>query len=115
MVLKSVSHCMKSFMLRSSDYCFRLGGEEFGLLFSGLDTEKSKAFLEKIRSAIENLMIEHKGNTASKFVTASFGGICINLSKYTKTDIDTLYKAADEELYKAKDAGRNCIFLKTAD
>jgi|GEM_PF-2461615 len=115
MVLKSVSHCMKSFMLRSSDYSFRLGGEEFGLLFSGLDTEKSKAFLEKIRSAIENLMIEHKGNTASKFVTASFGGICINLSKYTKTDIDTLYKAADEELYKAKDAGRNCIFLKTAD
>ncbi|MGE4497597.1 MAG: diguanylate cyclase [Deferribacterales bacterium] len=112
MVLKSVAHCIKSFMLRSSDYSFRLGGEEFGLLFSGQDCEKSAVFLEKIRCAVENLMIEHSGNTASKYVTASFGGICIDLSKYPKTDMDTIYKTADEELYKSKDAGRNKVSLK---
>lgn len=115
MVLKTIAHCIKGFMLRSSDYSFRLGGEEFGLLFSGLDGEKSAAFLEKIRSAVENLRIEHTGNTASDYVTSSFGGICINLSKYTKFDMDTIYKAADEELYKAKDAGRNNVSLKVLD
>ncbi|QAR32991.1 diguanylate cyclase [Geovibrio thiophilus] len=113
MVLKSVAHCLKGFMLRSSDYSFRLGGEEFGLLFSGLDEEKSAEFLEKIRGALENLMIEHTGNPASKFVTSSFGGICVNLAKYPKIDMDSLYKAADEELYKSKDAGRNRISLRT--
>jgi len=40
-VLESIGKVLKSNTLRSTDYAFRIGGEEFCLIFSGLDVEES--------------------------------------------------------------------------
>ena len=58
---------------RGSDYVFRLAGEEFAVIFSGLAPEAARVFSEKIRSGIERLKIEHIGKSTGLFMSASLG------------------------------------------
>ncbi|MDD2887269.1 MAG: ABC transporter substrate-binding protein [Aliarcobacter sp.] len=106
-VLKQVAKVLKESTLRSDDYCFRLGGEEFGILFKTENKEKAFNFANKILKTIESLKIEHKNSKANKYVTVSMG----LFSAYANdiSDIDDMYKKADEKLYLAKESGRNRV------
>ena len=106
-VLIMVSDCLKKSAHRSDDYCFRLGGEEFGLLFKSKDKKKALEFANKILKNIEELKIEHKNSKVSVYVTASMG----LYSNYANdvVSIDDVYKKADKLLYSAKESGRNKI------
>lgn len=108
--LIKVAKVLQEHTKRHSDWAFRLGGEEFGFLFSSTD-EKSKAlqYAEKIRVSIENLKIPHSKSTVSKYVTISMGvSIANNSSKYNQ---ELFYKRSDIALYQAKNNGRNCCEL----
>jgi polar amino acid transport system substrate-binding protein len=105
--LQSVSACLKNSLTRADDYCFRLGGEEFGLLFKGLSHEEATKLIEKVRREIEELKIEHEKNSSSKYLTASFG-LVIKSAESVK-DENELYREADALLYKAKNSGRNKV------
>ncbi|MFA9374940.1 MAG: cache domain-containing protein [Poseidonibacter sp.] len=94
---------------RASDFVFRLGGEEFGILFLYKDKESSLEFANFLRTCIEKLEIEHKQNSASKYVTVSMG-LVVRKGKDI-IDSDDLYKLADEALYKAKESGRNTTYI----
>ena len=106
-VLQNISQTLKCLFLRGNDYCFRLGGEEFGVVFKADDKKTAEEFVEKARASIEELNMDHSGNSASNFVTASFGLVCKNASEII--NIDQIYKEADELLYKAKESGRNKV------
>ncbi|SCY58120.1 diguanylate cyclase [Desulfoluna spongiiphila] len=88
---------------RGTDYSFRLGGEEFGLLFLARDPDRALAFMESMREAIAGLAIEHTQSKVSDVLTVSLGLVVSD----SPTDIDTMYKTADQALYRAKDSGRN--------
>ena len=105
--LQKVSKTMLNSLSRADDYCFRLGGEEFGILFKGLTKTQASKLVEKIRKSIEDLKIEHKSNSAGDYLTASFG-LVIKDAKSVKSD-NELYRGADELLYKAKEDGRNRV------
>lgn len=107
--LQKVSTSLKSSLTRADDYCFRLGGEEFGILFKGLDKEEALELLESIKENIENLKIKHMKNTVSSYITASFG-LVIKDATDVQND-DELYSEADALLYKAKDGGRNRVVV----
>ena len=103
-LIKIATACQKRFH-RASDFCFRLGGEEFGLLFvpdSFADLEKHA---EDLREMVESLHIEHKLSKVSKYVTISVGAV---ISDGTES-FESLYARADKTMYKAKNSGRNCI------
>lgn len=104
-VLVNVALCIKKSMNRANDYCFRIGGEEFGVIFESLSIIKAKEFSNNIRKSVENLKIEHKNNSVSSFITVSMGLICQDSN--TIESHDKMYKQADELLYKAKQSGRN--------
>ncbi|MDD2781314.1 diguanylate cyclase [Sulfuricurvum sp.] len=108
-VLIQVAHEIKKRTVRADDYCFRLGGEEFGLIFRCDDLDKSLLFVNSIREGIENLSIEHCKNSVAECVTISIGLICINGSLVANET--HLYAAADKCLYQAKAAGRNRVVL----
>jgi len=105
--LQAVVKSMQKLLNRSDDYLFRLGGEEFGLLFKPTTKECAIKFIEKFINKIEDLNIEHKQNAISKYVTISAGLIC-KKAKDIKSD-DILYKETDDLLYQAKNKGRNQI------
>ena len=104
-VLIELTKCIKNTIHRADDNCFRLGGEEFGVIFKAKSKDKANKFANKIRENVENLHIEHSGNSASKYLTISLGLVCKNANEIK--DSLELYKNADEQLYKAKEAGRN--------
>lgn len=109
-VLFKISSIFKDFSKRSSDFIFRLGGEEFAIIFSSNDENKSFYFANSIREAIEDLKIEHKKSEISKYITVSIG--LVNKKANEIANSAELYKLADEALYKAKKSGRNCIYMQ---
>ena len=108
-VLKQVAEVLQSSLKRGSDFAFRLGGEEFGIVFSDLDMSKSLEFAEIVRDRVHKLEIEHKNSKIDKFVTTSVG---LFIAKGTDiVDEDSIFRLADDALYRAKESGRNrtCI------
>ncbi|MFK5893368.1 MAG: diguanylate cyclase [Pseudomonadota bacterium] len=108
-VLKRIAKCLKKLIRRGDDYCFRLGGEEFGVIFKAEDKQRALDFASTIRINIENLKIAHRGNEVSTYITASLGVICENAMDIKNAD--EIYKNADDLLYKAKGSGRNKVMI----
>ncbi|WP_455756720.1 sensor domain-containing diguanylate cyclase [Sulfurimonas sp.] len=106
--LKMVASALKRTMNRVNDHTFRLGGEEFGLLYFVEDEDDAYKIADEARENVEALKIEHSGNTASKFVTIS-SGIYIVRANEEKKSADEIYKQCDDGLYKAKESGRNKV------
>jgi diguanylate cyclase (GGDEF)-like protein/PAS domain S-box-containing protein len=109
-VLIKISDELKHYTQRASDFAFRLGGEEFGLLCSNFNKEEAFDFANKIRHAIESLKIEHEGSSSHVYITVSIGLVVKTGSEIINDDI--FYKEADEALYEAKEMGRNKVMLK---
>ncbi|MCK5719212.1 MAG: diguanylate cyclase [Thiomargarita sp.] len=99
-VLINVARLLKKTLNRPNDYIFRLGGEEFGIVFSDADNNASYNFLEKIKQDIELLKIKHEYNEVSEYLTVSIGA-----KIYKGLDIphkNQFYIQADQSLYEAK-------------
>ena len=106
-VLFEIAKVLNNYCKRAGDFAFRLGGEEFGILFSELTEEESKTYANAIRKAVEDLKIPHEKNSISSFVTISVG--LLSISPKEKITEDEIYKKADNLLYKAKESGRNRV------
>lgn len=104
-VLKVIAKTIRS-VLRTSDITARIGGEEFGALL--FDTNIHDAFkaAEKLRKRIADTPIPLSGFDQAINVTVSIGVASISGDQDTP---ESVFKIADENLYKAKAAGRNCI------
>lgn len=105
--LSEVAKTMRAHANRPDDYAFRIGGEEFAILFSVKKEEDALEFMEKLLEKIENSRIEHRGNKASEFLTISMGMYIIKDND--DASVDQLYKRADDLLYQAKENGRNRV------
>lgn len=107
-VLSSFATCLKNSLNRADDYCFRLGGEEFAVVYKTSTKQKSLEFANSLRKNIEALKIEHSKNSVSKYITVSLGLYCDKASMIE--DYEMLYRLSDKLLYKAKESGRNRVF-----
>jgi diguanylate cyclase (GGDEF)-like protein/PAS domain S-box-containing protein len=110
-ILKQVASYLKNSLKRATDVVFRLGGEEFGIIYLTNDVKQAIKLSKNICKGIEELHLEHRFNTASEYVTASFGlAICDNSTNIRK-DItkELLYDIADQQLYIAKKSSRNRV------
>ena len=111
--LIETANCMKVTINRASDYVFRLGGEEFGILVTDINEKNFTLLLEKLRANVEDLHIEHKNSKiSSKELTISIGGIVFETNNVS---IERIYKQADKFLYQAKENGRNKVIVQTDD
>ncbi|NOQ30328.1 MAG: diguanylate cyclase [Helicobacteraceae bacterium] len=104
-VLIEVAKCMKENLRRVDDYLFRLGGEEFGIIFKTESRKDAIEFSDNIRKNIEKINILHEYNEEIGHITVSLGLACEHAANVESED--SMYKKADELLYKAKNSGRN--------
>ena len=74
-----------------------------------MSEEEAVALADKIRVAVQQLHIEHKGNSAGRHVTISMG-VAVK-SRESSDTVETIIHNADEALYMAKKEGRNRIRL----
>jgi diguanylate cyclase (GGDEF)-like protein/PAS domain S-box-containing protein len=92
--------------LRNADAFGRYGGEEFVILLPMTNAQQAFTLAERIRKKVENFQIKsEQGNTIS--VTISLGVSEIHASHKDET-VEKLFNRADEAMYQAKNAGRNC-------
>lgn len=103
-VLLDVTHRINR-LLNGESSLFRIGGDEFVILFSGVS--KAQA-VKKVAEIVNNLeiIVEDEKNDNSFEVTVSVG-----LANYPKDvdDYKDLYAAADSKMYMSKDAGRDTL------
>ena len=103
--LQSVSKVLKETLQRPSDYVFRLGGEEFGVLLTDTDESNSAKLARDICDAVRDKKLKHANSSVNEFVTISIGVVCCIADD--TLDEDVLISRADEMLYEAKETGRN--------
>ncbi|AVU78088.1 GGDEF domain-containing protein [Pseudomonas sp. Fig-3] len=102
---------------------YRYGGEEFALVFAGKTIEECMPHLEVIRESIANYSIQLRNpdsrpqddqqgrqrragaGASSVSVTVSIG-VAERIEQRTPEEV---LKSADQALYNAKGAGRNCV------
>ena len=106
-ILKIVAQSMKDMLKRPSDHIFRVGGEEFVILYSGLLYSDAVAYGEALVHAIDRLNIKHEYNKPYENITISIG-LC-HVDNYENIDEEAIYKNADEALYEAKKYGKNIL------
>jgi diguanylate cyclase (GGDEF)-like protein len=83
----------------------RVGGEEFAVLCSGLVLAEAAELAERIRQAIGGHRYVFEGKELP--VTVSLG-VAERALRSDET-AESLFERADERLYEAKGAGRNCV------
>lgn len=83
---------------------FRYGGEEFVIIFRGLDSSESVQTIQDIRNQL--ILDPLNYNDQELNIRISFG---VTEMKDTDASFDDLFKRVDKYLYKSKDSGRNRI------
>jgi diguanylate cyclase (GGDEF)-like protein len=93
---------------RVNDFCARYGGEEFTVVL--VDTPKATAakLAEKLRQRVAEFAFPHRAEQPGGAITISVG---VAAFPDDGNDAASLVRAADAALYRAKDAGRNCVVI----
>ena len=107
-VLQTVSDRIAS-VLRADDCLARWGGEEFAVLAPDIDRAGVLALAERAREALAEEPI--RVGDVSIHLTLSVGAALAEDGNRTP---DALVHAADQAMYEAKDAGRNCVRIQDA-
>ena len=97
--------------VRKSDAVYRFGGEEFLLVLRDQEAPGARLVMERVRSAVQSLRIEHSGDPDG-VLTISAG-----ISAFTdghRAGTEQLLREADLALYAAKASGRNRVSLAEA-
>ena len=104
--LRRVGEFLGTTIRRSGDVAARYGGEEFAVLLVGAGESDARQIAERLRLGVAQLQIPYD-ESGTRTLTASCGVAAIAPS--SRTVPDTLIEEADQALYAAKNAGRDCV------
>ncbi len=104
--LRQVARALASSLRRPRDLLARYGGEEFVAVLPATGLDEAAALAESLRETVESLGLENAGSTHA-VVTVSIG--VATAAGSDEASVASLVQRADEALYAAKHAGRNCV------
>ena len=94
--------------LRKTDSAYRYGGEEFTIILPETDGQDAAHFAERLRMAFENQAIENQQEGILP-ITVSIGVVQYK----EKEKIADFIKRADDNMYIAKEKGKNQVYFST--
>ena len=104
-ILRYVAKLTKE-SLRTDDFLFRYGGDEFVILLPNTGLDAATAVAEKIRRTIANIEFKlSKNSDKTVQVTISMGATELR----DHDSMEALFSRADKALYQSKDSGRNRV------
>jgi diguanylate cyclase len=92
--------------VRPYDRVYRYGGEEFLICLQSTEPREAQLLLERLREGLAENPVDY-GAAAPIYVTASFG----IASMEAEISVEQSIARADQAVYAAKGAGRNCVRL----
>lgn len=102
-VLSRIAELLRN-RLRDSDQIFRIGGEEFVALLPGTDQDAATEVAQEIRSSIAE-------ERFSDLILATVSGGVASIEAGDTPE--SILARADQRLYAAKRAGRNCVLASS--
>ena len=100
-VLRVVSETLRK-SIRTTDVAGRYGGEEFGVILAATNEEGGVYFAERLRSAIEKLVVTYDGQDIRFTISLGVAEADEGLESYAMW-----LECADKALYASKEGGRN--------
>ena len=92
--------------IRTEDALARYGGEEFAIIAPATGRKGARALADRIRETVASQAVHAvDGSGAEVGITVSAG--VATLEPGTKADVTSMIETADENLYAAKEAGRD--------
>jgi response regulator receiver modulated diguanylate cyclase len=101
-VIKSLALFLKQ-RLRKTDFIGRYGGEEFAIVMPNTSLEAAHKVLDEIRRRFAEML--YPAQPEDLQCTFSAGVVQLD----DELDALSMASTADEALYRAKHAGRNCV------
>lgn len=102
--LSAVGHVLRN-QFRPRDHLVRFGGDEFAVLLPGIGLQEAVTIAERVRDAVAGSTAV--GNDSLIQIPVE---ISVGVAEQREDDnFESLLRAADEALYRAKDAGRNTV------
>jgi|HubBroStandDraft_5_1064220.scaffolds.fasta_scaffold22138_4 diguanylate cyclase (GGDEF)-like protein len=98
-VLRTLAECAKR-LFRTTDFCARIGGEEFAIILPNTSSEGAVIIANRFRDVLRRAAWKRRE------VTASIG---IATRGPEREGVFDLISRADRALYLAKSDGRNCV------
>ncbi len=108
LVLKAVAATLQD-CVRPMDLVARLGGEEFAVILPNCGTAFGQAVAERVRRRVERLMVDIAPGQQVQ-VTISIGGAFA--PQWVRSTPTLWVERADQQLYRAKDQGRNLVCME---
>ncbi len=108
-ILRGVSDILRQ-SVRSTDIVARLGGDEFAVIMHNISYKRAQAKMQKVIDKINVFSVDYRG--AKLNATMSIGMV---VYPQEDKDSDSLIMSADLAMYRAKDMGRNRLYVDEAD
>lgn len=107
--LKNVANQFFKIATPSHNMVARFGGDEFVVLLSNTNPTNAAMVAQNILVDVRGLHLEHHGSKRYSQVTLSIG--VASMVPEPDTPFVNLLQHADQALYQAKEAGKNCVRL----
>jgi two-component system cell cycle response regulator len=108
LVLKKLTRLIARCLQRATDWCARLGGEEFAIVLEGTNLANARVCAEKMRRAIENAVIDTPAGAVRITVSIGVGGLG-EIDDRKSATVQSVLELADANLYASKAGGRNRV------
>jgi len=109
-VLSVIAHILRE-SVRADDIVARYGGEEFAVVMSD-DLEYAVNIAERIRVNVKTQCTSSHDHRLRDWVTVSLG---VAARRETTESMGALIEAADEQMYRAKNVGKNRVKAEAAE
>jgi diguanylate cyclase (GGDEF)-like protein len=104
--LQTIAEVISAQIKREADLVARYGGEEFAVILPDVALDGAQKVAERIRQAVDDLGIPNVEAAKAPWITVSVG--YASMSPQSGQDCEEIVRCADQALYQAKKAGRNC-------
>jgi two-component system cell cycle response regulator len=108
LVLKKLTKLIAKCLQRATDWCARLGGEEFAIVLEGTKLADARICAEKMRRAIEDFLIDTPAGAVRITVSIGVGGLG-EIDDRNSATVQSVLELADANLYASKAGGRNRV------
>lgn len=88
--------CIKK-EIRAEDFIVRMGGDEFLIVFNGIDAQTSEKVWQRINQRYGNINLEEN----RRYIISVSHGI-VSFDTYEKSETEILIKSADDKMYTEK-------------